>query len=107
MPAPVDFVLITALEEERDAVLSRLPGWRQLPPNKDDTRVYYSATVEARYGEESCTYSVIVCMVGMGRVTATAGTNDAIRRWAPDYVILIGIAGGLKTAGVSLGDILI
>jgi len=79
MPASIDFLLITALEEERDAVLRRLPGYRQLPPNSDDVRVYYSATIEARQGGGNCTYSVILCMVGMGRVPATAATTDAIR----------------------------
>src|SRR5262245_26741400 len=107
MPAPIDFLLITALEEEREAVLRRLPGYRQLPPTRDDVRVYYSATIEAKQGDGTCTYAVIVCMVGMGRVPATAATTDAIRRWAPDYVVLIGIAGGLKSAGIGLGDILI
>ncbi len=107
MTAPIDFLLITALEEERDAVLNRLPNYRQLPPNSDDVRVYYSASIEARQGNEKCTYSVIVCMVGMGRVPATTGTTDAIRQWLPDYVVLIGIAGGLKAAGIGLGDILI
>ena len=43
----------------------------------------------------------------MGRVPASNATTDAIRRWTPDYVILVGIAGGLRSAGVDLGDILI
>jgi adenosylhomocysteine nucleosidase len=107
-PSRVDFLLITALEEERDAVLGRLTGYRQISPTHDDVRVYYVATVDAVHpGGEACTYWVVVCMVGMGRVVATAATADAIRRWSPDYVILVGIAGGLKSAGVELGDILI
>jgi nucleoside phosphorylase len=101
---PVDFLLITALEEERDAVLRRLPGYQQLPPSRDDVRVYYSATIQAKQaGGAFCTYSMILCMVGMGRVPATAATSDAIRRCVPDYVMLVGIAGGLKSAGVGLG----
>ncbi len=108
VPAPIDFLLITALEEERDAVLSRLPGYQQLPASHDDVRVYYLATVQAvQAGGSGCTYTVILCMVGMGRVPASTATSDAIRRWAPDYVVLVGIAGGLKSAGVELGDILI
>lgn len=108
MSEPVDFLLVTALEEERDAVLSRLPGHQQLPPTHDDVRVYYSATIQAiQAGGATCSYRVIVCMIGMGRVPATNATTDAIRRWSPDYVMLIGIAGGLKSAGAGLGDILI
>jgi nucleoside phosphorylase len=108
VPASVDFLLITALEEERDAVLKRLPGYQQLPPSRDDVRVFYSSTIQAKLADGTeCSYSAIVCMVGMGRVPATAATSDAIRRWSPDYVVLIGIAGGLKSAGVGLGDILL
>ena len=43
----------------------------------------------------------------MGRVQATTATVDAIRRWHPRYVVLIGIAGGVAAKGVSLGDILV
>lgn len=32
----MDFVIVTALEEERDAVLSKLPSTRKLPPTEDD-----------------------------------------------------------------------
>ena len=67
VPAPIDFLLITALEAERDAVLSRLPGYQQLPASHDDVRVYYLATIQAvQAGGSGCTYTVILCMVGMG-----------------------------------------
>ena len=40
--APVDFVLVTALEEERTALLAKLPNCQQLPPGPQDIRHYYS-----------------------------------------------------------------
>jgi nucleoside phosphorylase len=43
----------------------------------------------------------------MGRVEAANATGDAIRRWRPNYMVLVGISGGLKKAGVKLGDVLI
>jgi nucleoside phosphorylase len=43
----------------------------------------------------------------MGRVSAALATSDAIRRWKPQYVILVGIAGGIQSRGVQLGDLLI
>ncbi len=106
---PVDFLIITALEEERDAVLRRLPGYQQSPPSEADVRVYYEVVVKAvQAGGAKCDYLVIVvCLSNMGRVQATATASDAIRRWLPSYVLLVGIAGGLKSAGVGLGDILI
>jgi adenosylhomocysteine nucleosidase len=43
----------------------------------------------------------------MGRLQASLATTDAIKRWNPNYVILIGIAGGIQEKGISLGDVLI
>lgn len=55
---PVDFVIVTALEEERDAVLSLLPSAEQIPPSRHDIR-------------------------------------------------LVGIAGGIASRNVALGDIIV
>lgn len=43
----------------------------------------------------------------MGRVKAAVATANALRRWRPSSVLLIGIAGGFAAQGVRLGDILI
>jgi nucleoside phosphorylase len=109
MKTPVDFLIVTALEEERDAVLSKLPGYTTPPPSEDDVRRYYSAPVDATFSDGSTSvYKVaLVSLAGMGRVQAATTTSDAIRYWHPRYVMLVGIAGGLKSSGVALGDILI
>ena len=106
---PVDVVLITPLEEERDAVLAKLVGHRQLSPTQDDIRVYYAAELPVTFPDgATATYRVIVVpLLHMGRVDAANATGDAIRRWRPRYVWLVGIAGGLAKAGVALGDVLI
>jgi nucleoside phosphorylase len=105
----VDFVIITALEEERDAMLGKLPGYRRLNPTNDDIRTYYKASVEANFAEgEPVTYNIMLTsLLGMGRVQATMATSDAIRRWRPRYVLLVGIAGGIKAKDVQLGDVLV
>lgn len=105
----VDFVIITALEEERDAMLSKLPGYQRLRRSEQDIRIYYRAKVEAAFPDgEPLTYNVIVTtLLGMGRVEAANATSDAIRRWRPRYVLLVGIAGGIEAKGVQLGDVLI
>lgn len=106
---PVDFVIITALEEERDAVLSKLPDHRKVRPSQEDVRVYFMSDLPAAYPDgEGVTYQVVVMLLpGMGRVNAMAATSDAIRRWNPRYVVLVGIAGGVAARGVNLGDILV
>jgi nucleoside phosphorylase len=105
----VDVVLITPLEEERDAVLAQLAEYRQLPPTQDDIRVYYAADLPVTFPDgATATYRVVVVpLLHMGRVEAANATGDAIRRWRPRYVWLVGIAGGLAKAGVALGDVLV
>jgi nucleoside phosphorylase len=105
----VDFVVVTALPEERDAVLDRLPGYRQLPPASDDIRTYFQSDLLVTFPDNSSgTYRIVVmCLLGMGRVQAVTAATDAIRRWRPRYILLIGIAGGIATQNVRIGDILI
>ncbi len=98
----VDFVIITALEEERDAMLSKLPGYKRLKPSDADIRTYYKATVEVGSADDApLIYNVVLTtLLSMGRVQATTITSDAIRRWRPRYVLLVGIAGGIAEKGV-------
>lgn len=106
-----DFVIITALPEERDAVLSKLGPVKRLPPDPRDPNVYYAADVSvpsALSGQLG--YNVILTsLTSMGRVQAALATNDAIRRWQPEYVMLVGIAGGFRGVRpeLELGDVLI
>lgn len=105
----IDFVLVTALPEERDAVLHKLAGHSRLPPTDDDIRTYFQADLPVVFADQSTgSYRVIVmCLLSMGRVQAVSATADAIRRWHPRYVLLIGIAGGIAARRVKVGDILI
>jgi hypothetical protein len=66
----VDFVIVTVLEEERDAVLSKLPGYRKLPPTSQDVRLYFHADLAVVYpdGTKSSYSLIVVCLPGMGRV---------------------------------------
>ncbi len=96
-----DFVIITALPEELEALLAKLPSYQQLPPADEDVHVYYQADLLGAYR------LVLMSLLGMGRVQAANATNDAMRRWDPRYVLLVGIAGGIAEAGVQRGDVLI
>jgi nucleoside phosphorylase len=105
----VDFVIVTALEEEREAVLRKLPGNHRHDPSTEGIRFYYSADVPVTLpsGTQSTYRVIVLSLLGMGRVQAATATSDAIRQWNPRYVMLVGIAGGLAKAGVKIGDILI
>jgi nucleoside phosphorylase len=104
-----DFLIITALEEEREALLLKLPGARKLPPEGDDVRVYYRANVSTTLpGGAKGTYDVVVTQpLGMGRVEAATATADAIRKWKPRYLLSVGVAGGVAANDVTLGDLIV
>lgn len=105
----IDFVIITALQEELDALLAKLPSPQRLPPTEEDVRVYYQVDLPITLsdGVTGAYRLVLLSLLGMGRVQAASATTDAIRRWHPRSVLLVGIAGGIATAGVNRGDVLI
>lgn len=105
---PVDFVIITPLEEEREAMLSKLQDVERIPPG-NDVRFYFKARLPVVVSDGSKTaYSVVVAMpLSMGRLETANLTGDAIRRWKPRYVLVVGIAGGYARNGVGLGDVLV
>jgi len=86
---PIDFLIITALEEERDAILAKLDDYQKLSPTDDDVRVYFQSEVTTRFPDGSAgTYRVVVMpLLGMGRVEAAVATGDAIRRWNPRFIL--------------------
>ncbi len=105
----IDFVIITALQEELEALLVKLPSFQQLPPTDEDVRVYYQADLPVTISDGAADMYrlILMSLINMGRVQAANATNDAIRRWNPRYVLLVGIAGGIAKAGVQRGDVLI
>lgn len=109
MSSPVDFLLVTPLDEERDSLLDFLPGYQREDPTEEDIRVYYTAQVPYTYPSGTGGhYSVVVMpLARMGHNEAGTATSDAVRKWKPRNVILVGIAGGVETGGARLGDILI
>ncbi len=106
---PVDFVILNALEEERDALLPKLPAPRKLPPSTHDVRVYYWCELPSTLADGTdCIYKLIVlCLANMGRKDAATAASDAIRAWSPRYVLLEGIAGGIAGGDITYGDVLI
>lgn len=104
----VDFLFLAPLEEELAAILSRVPGYRRLPPDTQDIRIYFQGELPAEFPDGNRgTYRIIVFSpLGMGRVAAATATADAIRRWQPRFVMVVGIAGG-DAERVALGDVLV
>jgi nucleoside phosphorylase len=108
-PNIVDFLIITTHSEERDAILSKLSRWHKLPPSNDDIRFYYQSELPVHFTDgTSGIYRVIIMSYhGSGRLAAANATSDAIRRWHPRYILLVGIAGGIPNEQIQIGDIII
>jgi nucleoside phosphorylase len=107
-PTQVDFLIMTALDEEREAVLKLLPGARKLDAT-DDVYTYHYAKVPVKTAEdtEGSYNAIVMSYPSIGRVQASAATANAIHRWKPRCVLLVGIAGGIADRQVEKGDILI
>jgi two-component system, cell cycle response regulator len=101
--APPDILIVTALEEERDAVLARLT-YEILPKDDDDVGIFYQAQIPTSTGHK---FRVLVTMLqGMGPLQASTRAMYAAMRWRPRYVLMIGIAGGVSKVA-ALGDVVV
>ena len=104
--APVDVVVITALEEERDAFLSKLRGARKLDKEATDVHTYYCSRIRTIRRDRSEYQVIVTSLLNMGPINAAAQAVAIVNRWRPRFVLLIGIACGIRSE-VSHGDVLI
>ena len=100
--ASVDILIITALGEEFDAIASRLQSTGEA--QSLDNPLSYSFS---RVTNGTVSYFVVTtCLFEMGNPDAGALAAGAIRELAPTYVIVFGLAGGIKDR-VNLGDVIV
>ena len=95
----VDFLIVTALKDETEAVIPLL-----MP-----TEVLTHAWL-GMFRLEQSTGHYLVALVeigGMGTNAAQAVASEALTSLNPKRVILTGIAAGFPEAGVNFGDVLI
>jgi nucleoside phosphorylase/HEAT repeat protein len=103
--APADVVLLTAVEEELNAVLRLLkpfPGVQAIWQVSQDRETYYLG----QFGR----YRSVVTMCEMGAsgpASAGLATNQAIQIWLPKAVIMVGFAFGASREGQKIGDVLV
>lgn len=96
----IEFLIITALEEEFDAVRRKFQDVRQL----DQSNGVYSAIVTSNQRELNV---ILAYQLFSGQSDAAAMTSTLCGRYKPRCVLLVGIAGGNQNNGVKLGDIII
>lgn len=101
----VDFAIVTALHVERNAVRDRLNGY-DIIQDPGDVYTYYLGTIEIP-GSQDAYRVVVVQLLDPGNVEAGIAAARLIQRWRPRNVLMVGIAGGVATAGVRLGDVVV
>lgn len=98
-----DIVIITALNKEKDAILNYVETSEEI---KIKSRIYYKATISSK--DKGSNWNVVIlCLSQMGNVEASIATTQAIDEWNPRYIMLVGIAAGIKGDNQFLGDIVV
>ena len=91
----VDFLIIAALPEERDAVLQQLGNYQPVQDGAFPT--YYRATLETDSVSNRRNLIVVVTMLRhVGNVHAAVHTARCLQHLKPNYVLMVGIAGGVE-----------
>lgn len=98
---PVDVLIVTALLEERQAILHQLDRYNQTQVG--NSPIYYVYTLPINAGE--CKVAVTQ-LPQMGNVNAGIHATKAIGELKPKYILMVGIAAGIKNR-VNLGDIVV
>jgi nucleoside phosphorylase/tetratricopeptide (TPR) repeat protein len=101
-----DFLIITALEKEAKAVVSRLEDHTTERFEDRNIRTYHCGAV--RSGSTDRVYRVVVIVLpGMGELSAANAATDALSDWKPPHVLMVGIAGGIAQDDLDLGDVVV
>lgn len=107
--AAVDFMIITTTPEDYEAVRERLPAPRRVDSVAKGLLSDYLTELPATAadGEPGHHRIVLRCLNESGRLAAASGARDAIDRWRPRCVLLVGTAIGLAPRSVRLGDVIV
>lgn len=103
---PVDFAILTALEEEREALLAHLPGARPLEKREGDVATAILAEVPTSRADGAVYRVIVTCLGAMGPIVAATRAAAIAQRWRPQRVLMVGIAGGVS-GEAELGDVLV
>jgi nucleoside phosphorylase len=105
-PRPVDVAFLTILPEEYDAVLACLDSHQPYQATEEVPNQYAWQYGEVKTGGRGQIYRVVVGMAGQaGTASGVLATLETARVFEPRYVVLVGIAGGLK--GAAKGDVVV
>jgi nucleoside phosphorylase len=98
-----DIAIVTALNKEFEQ-FKEICSW-ELFPVINDPLLYYSCTLNTK---NSNNIKIIACCINdMGMQAASAVASKVITKFSPSYIFMTGICAGLKSAGVTIGEIIV
>lgn len=100
-------LFVTALTEERDALLALLENPRLSDGEQQNSNTYHEAALSNERWSSGRISVAVLCLAGMGRVKAAVQTTNAINDLQPEIVLLVGIAGGVRKTVSDLGDVIV
>lgn len=101
----INVVIITATSVERKAVLDLLKPY----PRRKKILTVFSKSATYYLGQFGA-YKTVVTMCRMGSIgenSATKATEQALRKWQPQAIIMVGIAFGKDSNTQNIGDVLV
>jgi nucleoside phosphorylase/DNA-binding NarL/FixJ family response regulator len=100
MISQLGIVVVSALSEELDYLYDLPLGWSE-PQSQPDGVTY-------RYGNLNGGVKIVASCAGCMGLTATAIlTAKILKEWKPRMAAMIGVCGGRKEKGLSIGDIVV
>ncbi len=98
----VDIGIITIKQEEFTAVIQKLGEWIEIEKSK---HIYFYQSIKTSKGHY-LGVAVVRCLEP-GNLNAYSVAGDMIIDFAPKWLLLVGIAGGVPAFEYSLGDVLL
>lgn len=98
-----DVAILTAVPIEKQAIQNLDVNWEKIPPVEGDSTTYYQCIWR---GQNRDLKIITTSLPQMGMVPATAISMKLITNFSPRYIIMPGIAGGVKDE-YEFGDIII
>lgn len=98
-------MVLTALQEETEAIMRAMksePLSSDSPEFMACYRLFAGDRIDGGRGR-----GVLAQIAGIGRVGAAVAAKEAIGRWRPSLVLIVGTAGGLRNGDVALGDVVV
>ena len=104
-PSKVDIGILTIRDDEFRAVLGALPSKAGIFKGVRTSREYTLRHTDAGDGAQ---YKVaVLCQIEQGNGEAQNAARDLIEDFTPKLILVVGIAGGLPSNDVKLGDVIL